>query len=374
MTSQERLTTVLQGRLPDRVPISTYELLGWEEEGWYAEQPSYEGLRRLIREKADCMYLIGPGCRYGIEALLIDPDPRLCETRVWQEGQSEYTETILHTPCGLLRNLARVDGDVNTTWRLEHWLKDEEDVRRFLSLPFKPILADTSGFGPAAERIGDAGLLLISVADPLLMVSELFDFSTFLTLVFTARSCIDALMELMSERLYAYLEPVIAAWPGACYRICGPEYATPPYLPPRLFKELVVDYDRKLIGMIHRAGAYARIHCHGRIGQVLDLLAELEPDALDPIESSPDSDITLAEVKRRIGDRISLFGNIQLRDLEYRTEAEVEDLVRQAIDTAAGGGRFVLMPTSAPIISPLPAQTERNYIRFIEAGLKYGRY
>jgi hypothetical protein len=32
------------------------------------------------------------------------------------------------------------------------------------------------------------------------------------------------------------------------------------------------------------------------------------------------------------------------------------------------------MPTAAPYGTPLPRKTEENYLRYIDAGVKYGRY
>ena len=39
MTSKERLLAVLNHQLPDRVPISTYEIVAWDENGWWDLQP-----------------------------------------------------------------------------------------------------------------------------------------------------------------------------------------------------------------------------------------------------------------------------------------------------------------------------------------------
>lgn len=375
MNSKERLLAVLQGKLPDRVPISTYGLVGWNMEAWFNHDPSYAELMNVIREKTDCLYQTGPVSTSEVPAFLTETGTDICETRTWREGESTFTEKIVQTPRGPIRNLSREDDSVKTRWILEHWLKDEDDLDRFLSIPYRPMKAETGHFAVIKERMGDHGILMVDTLDPLGYVSELFEFATFLTLVYTARDKIEHLMSIMSERLYAYFQQVVdGAGADACYRIGGPEYATPPYLPPVLLKELVVEYDKPMIRMVQKAGSYARIHSHGKISSVLDYIAEMEPDGLDPIEAPPSGDIDLAEVKSRIGDRICLFGNIQLRDLEFLSEDQIEGLVRKAMEAAAPGGRFVLTPTASPINVPLADQTKRNFIRYIEAGLEYGSY
>jgi hypothetical protein len=99
-----------------------------------------------------------------------------------------------------------------------------------------------------------------------------------------------------------------------------------------------------------------------------------EPDALDPIEPPPDGDIKLAEVKKQIGDRVCLFGNIELKLLEHGKPEQVRDFIIDSMTAAKGGGGYVCMPSAAPINDPLSDKTFENYKVFIETALKYGEY
>ena len=97
-------------------------------------------------------------------------------------------------------------------------------------------------------------------------------------------------------------------------------------------------------------------------------------DGIDPCEGPPDGDITLAEVKERVGDTMCLFGNLQVRVLEHGSRVEVEEAVRECMTSAKQGGGYVIMPTAGTIGSPLPRKTEDNYLCFMDAALKYGSY
>ncbi len=103
-------------------------------------------------------------------------------------------------------------------------------------------------------------------------------------------------------------------------------------------------------------------------------MGQAEPSKEPDLRPSGGGDVTLAEVKERTRGRLCLFGNIELRDLEHSPPERVESIVKQAMEEAKAGGGFVLMPTAAPINVPLAKRTEENYLRFIDAGLKYGRY
>jgi hypothetical protein len=158
------------------------------------------------------------------------------------------------------------------------------------------------------------------------------------------------------------------------FRICGPEYATPPYLPPELFRRFVTRYDAQYVRMIREAGGFPRIHSHGKIGRVVDQIAEMAPDALDPLEPPPDGDISVADLKRQLGGRICLMGGIELKHLEHADGAFVEELTRKTMAEGKPGGRFMIMPTAAPINLPLASRTAENYERFIETALAEATY
>jgi hypothetical protein len=142
-----------------------------------------------------------------------------------------------------------------------------------------------------------------------------------------------------------------------------------------LFSRFIVPHVTEMARLIHARGAKVRLHCHGKIGQVLDLILETGCDGIDPCEPPPDGDIPLDEVKRRCqARRVSVWGNIELKLLEQGTPDEVRTEIRQIIAQAKTGGGFVLMPTAAPINLPLSSRTEANYRAYIEAGLDLGRY
>lgn len=367
MTSKERLMAVLRKQVPDRVPISTYELIGWNLQSWENQQPSYQSLMDYIRDKTDCMYMtrVPMVNRYVIEHM---------HTKKWKDGNSTYTRVTILTPKGELTSLHRVDEGINTIWRLERPVKNEDDVEKYLSIPSDPQPVDTSALRQEAEALGEKGILLIDIADPLCVAAELFEFGQYTIMAYTnPRLFIKLLDKLFDEQMF-FLEDMLQKGAGPLFRIVGPEYATSPYLAPEHFHRFVCAYDKRMIRLIHDYGQYARVHCHGRIRQILPHIIEIEADAMDPLEAPPSGDIELSEIKRLYGDRLCLMGNIQLRDLEYAPANDMKAIVKKCIEDGKEGGGFVIMPTAAPINTPLSSVTERNYRIMIDSALQYGRY
>ena len=349
----------------DRVPISGHELVGWNPNLWENQLPSYNRLMDVIRAKTDCLYLSGIPMRNTLEEVTREN---------WDEGQQHWTRTTVHTPRGDLRMVHRRDEHVNTTWRIERLLKTDEDIERYLSIPFEMEPPDMAPFLQAKEHLGDRGIMLVSIADPICVVSELFRFEDFIMRAFFEPDQISRMLEVVAPRQYAFLDAILAGGAGPLIRIVGPEYVTAPYLPPELFRRFVLDYDRPMVERIHSYGRFARVHCHGRIRQVLDMIVEMGTDALDPVEAPPSGDISLAEVKARYGDQLCLMGNLQIRDIELATPEQMERIVRETMEAGKPGGGFVIMPTAAPINTTLPPKAEANYMVFIETALRYGRY
>lgn len=371
MNSRERLLAALRQQKTDRVPVSTYELCGFNSRSFENQDPSYKRLMDAIRAMSDCV-------------LMWDPTPNTVflessyaaemDVKEWREGDSTLTRRTLHTPKGELTQTSRVLNNVHTVWEIEHWCKSLEDVERALSIPYEPVECDFSDYARVQAELGEAGIVMSTTPDPLWLAAALMDFGHYTMWALTETDHFVRTMEILHERLLENLRRMLARQVVDLYRISGPEYATPPYLPPECFRRFVGPYVRQLVELFHERGALVRVHSHGRIREALSTIAETGCDAIDPCEAPPDGDITLEEVKGRVEDRLCLFGNIQLKLLETGTEEAVEAAVRQCMAEGKPGGGFVLMPTAAPINTPLAPQTEANYLRYLETARECGRY
>lgn len=371
MNSQERLKAVLTGQIPDRVPISTYELCGYNSQAFENNDPSYAKMMESIREKTDCICMWNPGSN---ATFLESSYPVKTEVEQKREGDFTVTHTVFHTPKGDIKQTIKVMDNVHTTWQTEHLCKNTDDVDKVLSVPYEPVSYDASDFTRIKEEVGENGIIMASLCDPLGAAAPLMDFGAYTVWAMTETEHFARTIAGIWERMRENLRRMLEANVSDLYRICGPEYAAPPYLPPRFFQRFVVPYVTEMIGLIHQKGSKARLHCHGRIRKVLDMILDTGADGIDPCEAPPDGDITLAEIRERTGSQVCLFGNLQLKLLEQGTEKEVETAVKECMSAAKEGGGYVIMPTAAPINSPLAEKTEKNYLRFIETALEYGKY
>jgi uroporphyrinogen-III decarboxylase len=187
----------------------------------------------------------------------------------------------------------------------------------------------------------------------------------------TERELFHRALQREARVLYPKIEAVSRALPGRLWRIYGPEYAAPPYLPPAMFAEYVVEYVKPMVDLIHRYGGYARIHSHGRLREILDLICATGCDGLDPIEPPEQGDVELADVRERYGGKLVLFGNLEASDIENLPAPQFEAKVRKALKEGPGGRGFVLIPSACPYgrkLSPLALANYETMVRCVEQG------
>ncbi|MHC4505068.1 MAG: uroporphyrinogen decarboxylase family protein, partial [Planctomycetota bacterium] len=328
MNRRARLMATLRGEPVDRPPVSFYELGGLDEDPLNTDpfnvynDPSWAPLIALTREKTDRIVMRSVPFRNA------PPDPvrELTTVETHYEGSSRITTRTVRAAGRTLLERTRRDPDVNTVWTTEHLLKDADDLRAWIDLPEaepggEP---DASRVLAAEEKLGDAGIVMIDVGDPLCAVASLFDLGEYTIIAMTEQKLFRQALEKVARRLYPRVEAIAAALPGRLWRVVGPEYASPPYLPPRLFEEYVTRYDKPIVDAIQRHGGFARVHSHGRLKDILDHIAATGCVGLDPVEPPPQGDVSLRYVRERYGRQMVLFGNIEVSDIENLPTSEFE--------------------------------------------------
>ncbi len=377
MTRKERLMASIRGEDVDRPPVCFYEITGYGENpsdkdpfNIYSD-PSWKPVIELAKEKTD--RIVRRSATFKGEG---DSRKTHTDIRRYMEGGSLYEVHTVNAGNRVLTMKTRRDPDVNTVWTIEHLLKDVEDLEAWLDLPDENTdfsNPDISDFIRAEKDLGDTGIVMVDSADPLCCVASLFSMEEYTVIALTEKSLFHKALEKIAKSLYARTEAISKALPGRLWRICGPEYATPPYLPPALFNEYVVKYVKPMVDVIQRHGGYARVHCHGNIRQVLDHIVETGCVAIDPIEPPPQGDVELRYVREKYGRHFTLFGNLEASDLENLSPGEFKKKIVKALDegTSGAGRGFVLMPSACPYGRRISPNVIKNYEKMVELAEKY---
>ena len=366
MTSRQRILNCIK-RLPtDRIPISSYEITGYNHATWYHKEKSYQNLLAHIREKCDGICMWNPDYTYG---------DGIYSYNTYRSGNASYTEIKMNLNGEIFTSKYNIQDNVMTAWTTEHFLKDKNDIVRFMAceLPM-PDISMENLFQKQAE-FGENGIMLISLDDPMCEAASLLGMELFMVTAMEEPELMEKLIIKLYERVLKSLKKILSHdVTDIMFRICGAEYCTPPYLPPSMFPVLETPFLTEMCGMINRAGGISRVHSHGKVRHILGEIVKTGAICVDPLEPIPDGDISLEEVKAKYGGELVLMGNIELKELEVSPPDRIKQIVRETVLTGKPGGGFILLPTATPINIPLSPKCEENFIVMLDTAMEYGKY
>jgi len=155
---------------------------------------------------------------------------------------------------------------------------------------------------------------------------------------------------------------------GAIWHADDIAYSTSLLISPAILRKHLFPWYKEMNRLAHAKGRLTVFHSDGALQKVLEDIIDCGFDGLNPIEPKA---MDINDVRRMVGNRISLLGNIDLGyTLTRGTPEEVRAEVRQRIhDLAPGGGYAVASANSVPEYVPLA-----NFNAMREATFEYGRY
>lgn len=375
MTRKERLLRTFNGKAVDRPAVNFYEIDGFSQNPANSDpfniysDPSWHPLLALAREKTDV--IINTGTVIANERGIVNLTPKeYIESETHEIENRRITKFKIHCPNRTLKSETVREKDIDTTWETEHLLKDTDDLKAWLELPLPELSGEvrTDRIFELEQELGDAGTIMLNTADPLCIAAAMFEMGNYTITAMTEQDLFIKALDKIAVFLEWQLEEISRTLLGHIWRICGPEYASPPYLPPELFKKYVTEYDRRLVEIIHKNNGWARLHSHGNLKNILNFIADTGCMGLDPIEPPPQGDVELSYVRKHYGKDMVLFGNLEASDIENLKKDKFREKVKRAISegTAGEGRGFVLMPSACPYGRKLSATAMKNYETMIE--------
>lgn len=358
MNPRKRLLAALRGRAVDRVPLIL--------EGFHyasLEHVEDHGKREILDRVTEHLHFFQSYPSF-VNRYLVTPPQRMRETDHKERNGDTIITTEIDTPKGPLTAVTGRNKTSNTTWTMKYPVESLVDIEKIRSVPWElpPDLAPPD-LSSLPESFSRRGIVYTYVSSPFVCVAGMMPYDYFLELCVTEFDLIKNLTQQCLDRILSALDVILAenaveyVWMGGC------EWLTPPMGSPILYKELVQQFERKVIERIHAGGAISHIHCHGNVRSTLELAIQRGGDFFEPVEPPPDGDITFAEAKALANGRITLGGNIEARVVENEDADTVEEATRRAFD--GGKARMVLQTTASPI-SEMTSRMIENYHRMVD--------
>jgi len=352
MTRRERLIRLFKGEAVDRPGIKLWSLTSGQTLLHPDYRPVYElGMQVTeIFDGGSCPF----NCVLGYEHGRISQERR----QISEEWDEDIT--TLETGGKKLRSVYRRSRENKPGYTMEHFVKDEDDLLAILNMPYNTYPADLARYGQAVARVGDDGIAMYGLTHPAYAMYDLMGSETLAYMTVESHSLLERTVELFSDRLLAHVGKLLDAGlvrdgEFLAFGWVGPELFIPPLISPSDFDCFCSAYDKKLIDLIHDAGAYAWVHCHGKVRDFLKRFVSMGCDMLNPIEPPPMGDVSLREAFSIVGGKMALEGNIQIGDIMTATPDEIRFLVDRALSEC--DERFVLGLTTGYMEAPIPPAT-----------------
>jgi uroporphyrinogen decarboxylase len=138
---------------------------------------------------------------------------------------------------------------------------------------------------------------------------------------------------------------------------------------PAQLREFFFPSLRKQIAAWKAAGGKVLFHSCGNVDAVLEDLADMGIDALNNIQVH--SGMNLQSVKERIGDRVTIVGNVDATGIMCGTDKDkIREAICQVVETAGADGGL-LIATDHSFHEGIPTE---NVLYFLEQAKLLGRF
>ena len=260
------------------------------------------------------------------------------------------------------------DDQENDAWNLEKraFIQDEEDLDTF---PWEQAARlDFSKFYDVQKYL-PKGMKIIALSGKIFTLSWLLmGYENFCVNLLLNPSFVKKVVEKVAEIQFdALCKAINIPNVEAFWAVDDLAFGTGTIIRPEDFRKLIFPWYKKFAEKCHENGKLFFFHSDGMLWDIMDDLIDIGVDALHPIDPTC---MDIEEVKKKVGRKLCIFGNIPNDLLMEGTPEEVAELTKRRIKILApGGGYCVASGNSVPEWAKI-----ENYKAMIETTLKYGAY
>jgi len=351
MTSKERLHAVLQGGIPDRVPVSPFvqdEYLSY----FYPNRKKVDRVFDAVELARELDFDLIAKPRHFEDPHFLRksfPNWKLHEAREVRDGQV-FVKRSIETPSRTLTQIqvgpdaGAASAGVHLSTQ-EYFLKEREDIEAFIQYMPDIDAATLARMNTVTaqwrEALGEDGIVApwgwCGVYN---MVSEYRNVEALIMDTFDVPDLYDALLSKLSGQMALY-NAHLAETEVECVGIQG-NIANGAMFSSDFFAEHVEPYETPVIDAIHSNGAYTIYHNCGVASSLYPNYKRMGFTVWETVSEDPVGDNTLQGAKDYFGDSMCLLGNLdQIHFLKTASPQEVAERTRAIVQTGKPAGHYI---------------------------------
>jgi len=346
----ERIRKTVRHEEPDRVPLAEI-LVDFDMQSRFLGRP-------VVYEDLPAQVEFWTKAGYDYIPLVVG---------MMRPGKVTQDSSISH----ILRDTLQKEGvDVSDekTWNLEYtpFILDQ---RRFDLFPWEAAAQiDISQFHDVKALLPE-GMKVIAISGKIYTLSwMLMGFENFAeSLLADPEFATSVIRNVADIQLRALDEVLRLPHVAAVWSVDDIAHTQGPMISPELLREHFFPWYRKIASRCHETGRLFFMHSDGNLTTLIDDFIAFGLDGLHPIDPTA---MDILEVKRRWGNRLCLFGNVDTELLRTGTPDQVRARARELLRTIGPGGGYGLSSgNSVPSWASL-----ENYNAMRETVLEHGSY
>jgi uroporphyrinogen-III decarboxylase len=340
MTNRARVTAILDGRSPDRIPWMPRLKIWYDAhrrrgtlperyEGWTQREIERDlGMDRVVRE-----------------ARVFRTELRGVETRTRREGETVVTEYV--TPVGTVSQRVRQTETMAEAGiqglEIEHRIKEPADypVMAFI-IEHTAIIPTYEAYRAYAAEIGEATVPLVCLpADPMYTIlQDLIGYEQAFYHMQDYPDRIAHLLEVLTDRAHR-MQQVVLDSPARLF-LHG-EHFNSMLTPPPLFETYMQPYFRAFADKLHAAGKTLACHADADVSLLLDQIQDSGFDMVECFVTAPMVPLTLEAARAAFGTDVIIWGGLPSTLLcDPVTDEAFEDYMMDLFRIIAPGDAFIL--------------------------------
>jgi uroporphyrinogen decarboxylase len=196
----------------------------------------------------------------------------------------------------------------------------------------------------------------------------LMDLQDFLVYCYEERDFIEYMLDISTDYWIKFAQALVREGIDWCYTADDFGFKSGLMMHPKVLEQLWFTRYRRIMEPIMNADVTVMCHSDGKIDEIVPWLIDFGVHALNPMDPYC---VDYRDYKRRFGDRIALWGNIDLTfPLASGTPADVEKDVKEHMEFMKPGYGYICS-SSHSITNYIPYE---NWVSMINSIHEYGRY
>jgi hypothetical protein len=379
VTSKERVTAALEGRIPDKVPygefavdFDTVEKIIGRETYLRAKAKSqiafWEGRRDEVAEswlkdhielhqRLELDIVTFPMATWEMPPETDDPPPRRVDPATWEDkyGRVYKFSDVTH-------DITCVSDPVRDAkvFSAAEFLREPDPPRRderswkILDAVIREFKAVKFICGPSGGSIGI--VLLGGMERGLLEIGENPD-------VVRAATAFFVRQQNLADKVMIHPDSDAVLWAEDL------GYGKGTLISPAAFRDLFLEANKSRARNVKQQfGKKILKHCCGNVKALMADFVEIGYDAYQSIQ--PTASMDICALKKEYGDKITLWGGVAVENLVGGTPEDVRRDVRRAMDCAKPGGRFILGSSHSVAVGT----RYENYLAMLDEYRKLCKY